>query len=97
MCEANDTYNQQPSSYFVEKGSYLRLENVQLGYTLPKHTIKRLGINNLRVYVMATNLFTITGYSGLDPAIQTSDNELGIDYGVWPTPKRYFIGVDIDI
>ena len=63
-----------PNSYFVENGSYLRAKNAQLGYTLPATTLKKLGIERLRVYVQAANLFTITKYSGLDPEIGTTAN-----------------------
>ena len=63
-----------PNSYFVENGSYLRAKNAQLGYTLPANTLKKLGIERMRVYVQSANLFTITKYSGLDPEIGTTAN-----------------------
>lgn len=63
-----------PNSYFVENGSYLRAKNAQIGYTLPASTLKKLGIERLRVYVQSANLFTITKYSGLDPEIGTTAN-----------------------
>ena len=58
-----------PNSYFVESGSYLRLKNISIGYTLPSDLLKRYSISRLRVYVQAANLFTITKYSGVDPEI----------------------------
>ncbi|WP_247233453.1 TonB-dependent receptor [Telluribacter sp. SYSU D00476] len=63
-----------PNSYFVENGSYLRAKNAQLGYTLPAGSLKKLGVERLRVYLQAANLFTITKYSGLDPEIGTTAN-----------------------
>ncbi|RRB12819.1 SusC/RagA family TonB-linked outer membrane protein [Larkinella knui] len=63
-----------PNSYFVENGSYLRAKNAQLGYTFPASTLKKVGIERLRVYVQSANLFTITKYSGLDPEIGTTAN-----------------------
>ena len=57
------------SEWFVENGSYVRLKNLQIGYTIPSSITKKITLNNLRVFVAAQNLFTITGYSGLDPEI----------------------------
>ena len=86
-----------PSSYFIEDGSYLRLQTLQLGYSLPKPFLDKIRMNKIRVYIMATNVFTITKYSGIDPQIQTSDNQLGIDFGNWPTPKRYLLGLNVTL
>ena len=57
------------SDWAVEDGSYLRLSTLTLGYTLPAHLTKKVGINNLRFYVTGYNLFCITGYSGYDPEV----------------------------
>ena len=95
IAELNDVGSQQPSSYYVEDGSYLRLQTLQLGYSLPKHLINRINLSKVRIYVMASNVFTITGYSGLDPAIMTSDRSFGLDLGLWPTPKMYHIGLNV--
>lgn len=66
--------NQVPNSYYIEKGSYLRAKNAQIGYTFPASMLKSVGISRLRVYVQSANLFTITKYSGLDPEIGTTVN-----------------------
>ncbi|MDQ1088806.1 TonB-dependent receptor [Siphonobacter sp. SORGH_AS_1065] len=66
--------NQVPNSYYVEKGAYLRAKNAQIGYTLPAASLKKLGVQKLRVYLQSANLFTITKYSGLDPEIGTTVN-----------------------
>ena len=97
IAELNDTGSQLPSSYYVEDGSYLRLRSIQLGYNVPKDFLQTISLSNLRVYLMANNLFTITKYSGLDPQIQTSDRSFGIDLGNWPAPKRFLIGVSIGL
>lgn len=90
-----------PSSYYVEKGSYLRARNLQLGYNLPSAGLNKVGIERLRVYVQAQNLFTITKYSGLDPEITLSnfgsggDRSIGIDFGAYPAPKTFLLGLSI--
>ena len=71
------TNNKQPSTRFLENGSYVRLKNVQLGYTLSKDMLKRLNISGVRFYISAQNLFTITKYKGLDPEQYISNNALG--------------------
>lgn len=63
-----------PNSYFVEKGSYLRAKNIQVGYTLPADLSGRLKMERLRIYVQVANAFTITKYSGLDPEIGITSN-----------------------
>jgi len=84
-----------PSSFFVENGSYLRVKNIQLGYTFSK--LK--GINRLRVYVQAFNMFTVTKFSGLDPEVNTGDpKSLGINYGTqYPMSKKILFGVNLTL
>jgi TonB-linked SusC/RagA family outer membrane protein len=84
-----------PSSLFVESGSYLRIKQMQLGYTLPK--IK--GISRLRVYLQAYNVFTFTHYSGLDPEVNDgSPSNLGIDYGTaYPISRKFLLGVNLGL
>jgi TonB-linked SusC/RagA family outer membrane protein len=96
-----------PVSYFIEPGGYLRLRNLQLGYTVPETFLKRFGIERLRFYAQAQNLFTITKYTGLDPEITTNntgrgdyrrrlaDRNLGVDVGNYPTPKAYIFGLNV--
>lgn len=87
--------NQVPNSYFVEDGSYLRLKNVQVGYTLPARLMNPLGVEQLRVYAQAANLFTITGYSGIDPEISGNVTSFGIDEGTYSTPRQFLFGVNL--
>ncbi|GAB4023889.1 SusC/RagA family TonB-linked outer membrane protein [Spirosoma koreense] len=82
------------TNYVVENGSYLRCKNVTLGYTLPR--IK--GIQQIRVYVSANNLFTITNYSGFDPEVNTyagSNTTIGVDNLVYPQARSYLGGLQV--
>jgi hypothetical protein len=75
----------------VENGSYLRLRNLQIGYTF---NLK--GISRIRAYVQGTNLFTATKYSGLDPEILVNSNSAqGIDIGAYPIVSQYTFGLNI--
>jgi TonB-linked SusC/RagA family outer membrane protein len=94
--------NARPSSRFLEDGSYLRLKNLQLGYTIPEKTLKITGLTQVRVYVSGTNLYTLTKYSGLDPEMTVSDNSKnegdrssGIDWGTYPSAITLMFGIDI--
>jgi TonB-linked SusC/RagA family outer membrane protein len=86
------------NSYYMESGSYFRLKNLTLGYSIPKSQIKQIGVSKLRVYLQGSNLFTITKYKGLDPEIQPSNldknTSFGIDFGSYPANQKvYLIGV----
>lgn len=84
-----------PNSYFVEDASYLRIRNIGLGYTLPSQLIQRLGAQELRIYVKASNLFTFTGYSSPDPEVGGSVTSLGTDGAVYPRPRKFLGGVNL--
>ncbi|UAY51216.1 SusC/RagA family TonB-linked outer membrane protein [Ferruginibacter albus] len=68
-----------PSSFFVENGSYVKLKNIQIGYTITNNTLTKAKIKSIRVYVMATNVFCITGYTGVDPELGSQYQILGLD------------------
>jgi TonB-linked SusC/RagA family outer membrane protein len=94
--------NARPSSRFLEDGSYLRVKNLQLGYTLPKTFLASTGLSKMRLYVSATNLFTFTSFPGLDPEMTVSDNSKnegdranGIDWGTYPSTLTLLMGVDL--
>ena len=94
--------NTKYSTRFLEDGSYTRLKNVQLGYTLPKDLCARLHLVSLRIYFSGTNLLTFTQYSGMDPEMTTSDNAKnegdrasGMDWGTYPSAKSYNMGVNL--
>ena len=90
-----DGTNWQSSDLYVTDGSYMRLKNIQLGYTLPKNITQRFYVNNLRVYVAAENLLTFTKYAGYDPEISSGGTSLGVDYGVYPQSRTFTVGVNV--
>ncbi len=94
--EFNDAGSYEHSSQFIEDGSYLRLENLRIGYKLEK-LFKNVKIRNLEIYGQVNNLFTITNYSGLDPEIAGTGLNLGIDYGSWPQSRQYLFGINIGL
>ncbi|MBK8512084.1 MAG: TonB-dependent receptor [Saprospiraceae bacterium] len=96
---SGDATSQQISSYFIEDGSYMRIKNLQLTYSIPNHLTSRLGISNAQIYLQGQNLLTLTKYTGLDPDInlRTSGNDnqdihMGIDEGAYPVAKSFLIG-----
>ncbi|UGU17885.1 TonB-dependent receptor [Sinomicrobium kalidii] len=95
--------NNRVSDHFVEDGSYLRLRNIQLAYNFPMDKLDFLGLNTAKVYLSAQNLFTITGYSGLDPEIgEVADidgnggiQSRGVDFGAYPSARTFTVGVNL--
>jgi TonB-linked SusC/RagA family outer membrane protein len=89
--------SQQPSTAFIEDGSFLRLKSLVLAYSLPKSVMSKLQIKSLRVYAEVTNLFTLTKYSGLDPELNSSGDSMGMDMGAWPTPRQIMFGINLGL
>jgi len=89
--------SQYPSTAFIEDGSFLRLKTLQLSYTLPKELSKKISIASCQVYVQGSNLVTFTKYKGLDPEINSSGVNLGIDAGQWPTARQIVFGIKLDL
>lgn len=89
----NDANMQLPSSFFVEDGDYIRMKNIQLGYTLPSSVLSKIKLKGLRVYIQASNVFTITKYTGLDVEV----NETGIGDTVYPTARVFMGGLNFDL
>ena len=90
---ANSTF----SSYFVEDASYLRIQNLQLGYSLNPQYSEKAGITKVRVYAGVNNLYTFTKYKGFDPgASNGAPIGGGIDYGFYPIPRTYMLGLNIN-
>ncbi len=85
------------TDWAVEDGSFLRLGNLSLGYTLPKELTQKLGVRNLRVYGTANNVFVLTSYSGQDPEVNTSNSNLtpGVDNSAYPKSKAYIFGINV--
>ncbi|AHM60811.1 tonb-dependent receptor plug [Flammeovirgaceae bacterium 311] len=85
------------SDFFVEDGSFIRVKNLQLGYSLPSSLINRFGLERFRVYVSANNLYTFTGYRGYDPDFSSGDpNTSGIDFGAYPQARIIMGGFNIN-
>lgn len=88
--------NMKESDRFLEKGNFIRLRQLQLGYTLPKGLMKQVYIEKLRFYVSGDNLFTITGYDGIDPEFsRTSVLNTGIDKLIYPFTRSFTIGAQL--
>jgi len=88
----------QPTSYYVENGSYLRAKYLILGYSFDNKLLQRINISSLRIYVQATNLFTITKYPGVDPeigSVNTGVDDFGVDEGAYPHTKQFIFGLNI--
>lgn len=92
---SGDNTNWQSSDLYVYDGSYLRLKNIQLGYTLPRSLTKKAFVSSLRLYVAAENLLTFTKYHGFDPEISSGGTSLGIDRGVYPQAKSWSVGANL--
>jgi hypothetical protein len=87
-----------PSSAWIENGSFLKLKNVTIGYTLPADLVKKLSLSKIRVYFSTQNLFTITKYTGLDPEIGLQNGNAtqnGVDNGTYPSSKFYTVGLNV--
>lgn len=85
--------NEWTSSRWLEDGSFVRLKTVSLGYTFPKSILDRINVENLKVYVKGTNLWTKTDASGLDPEV----NSHGFSYNVYPNSKSFVVGVNFTL
>ena len=93
-------YNGRTSTWHLEDGSYLRLQNVSLGYTLPKKWTNRFYVEKLRLYVSGQNLATFTKYSGYNPEVNARpDNALtpGEDYGTYPLARTFMFGINVTL
>jgi TonB-dependent starch-binding outer membrane protein SusC len=94
--------NTRYSTRFLEDGSYSRLKNLQIGFTIPKSTLERYGFAAARIFLSGTNLLTFTKYQGLDPEMTVSDNargqgdsSSGLDWGTYPAARSYNVGVNL--
>ncbi|EXG77730.1 TonB-linked outer membrane protein, SusC/RagA family [Xylanibacter oryzae DSM 17970] len=90
-------------STFVERSDYLRLNTLTIGYTLPKSLTSKIGIQRCRIYATASNVFCITGYSGLDPEVNTKEDmnsseypTIGLDFGSYPRSRSFTFGLNLD-
>ena len=83
--------NTRPSDRYIEDGSYLRLKNLTLGYTLPESVSRKLHLAGLRIYLSADNLFTLSNYTGFDPEVGNAS----IDWGTYPVTRTFSAGIDL--
>ena len=98
LADPND--NDRLSTRYIEDGSYLRVKNITLGYTVPKSVLEHWKIENLRVYMNIQNLYTFTKYSGYDPEVGASTKDssgltFGVDNGRYPSPMTCSFGVNL--
>lgn len=96
---STSNYNVEISDRYVEDGSYLRIQNLTLGYTLPQSLVSKAKISRLKVYGSVQNLFTFTNYSGYDPEIGSFNQNVllsGIDNGRYPSPRIYSLGINLE-
>lgn len=96
---AYDHINNAVSSRFIEDGSYLRIQNVTLGYSLPSDIISKIKLSRLRFYASAQNLYTFTKYKGYDPEVGSYNQDAllsGIDNGRYPTPRQITFGFNVE-
>lgn len=88
--------NNQSSTYYIEDGSFFRLRDVTIAYTFPMATVSRLKMKNLKLYINAQNMFTVSKNSGFTPEIGGSAISFGVDNGTYPVPAIYTFGVNMN-
>ena len=97
ITNSDSNNNMRGSSFYVEDGSYLRLQNMQIGYTIPSQLCRKSNLfSSCRIYVSAQNLFTLTGYSGLDPELGINNPlDMGVDATRYPSSRTFTFGVNL--
>lgn len=93
---SNFSTNAQANSFYVEDGSYFRMQNITIGYNVPAATLSRLNMEKIRIFAGLNNIFTISGYEGLDPSVGgDADTNFGIDVGNYPITRSFTFGVNL--
>lgn len=90
--------NNRMSDLYIEDGSYLRLQNISLAYTLPRNLVKKIKLENVKLYMNLQNVYTWTNYTGFDPEVGAMYGDAlmtGLDYGRYPSPRIYTFGVNV--
>jgi len=87
--------NARVSERYVEDGSFVKIKNIQLGYTLPNALIKKVA-SRIRLYAQVKNAFTFTKYSGFDPEISGGIMNSGVDMGSYPQARTFLFGLDVN-
>ncbi|MFM2146634.1 MAG: hypothetical protein RL732_1470, partial [Bacteroidota bacterium] len=106
VLDGGDNYSSQRNSYYVEDGSFTRLRNLQIGYSLPADLLKKLTLTKCRFYIQGQNLLTFTKYSGLDPDVTITnitegynsqrDLSIGLDNGRYPLARNFIFGINLE-
>lgn len=94
ITDANRSWR-NPSDFYIEDADFLRLKNIQLGYTLPKVLATKMGMSKMRMYLLSENLLTFSKYSGMEVEVGGGPLNLGIDYGIYPQPKTLIFGLNL--
>ncbi len=93
---SNFSTNTQSNSFYVEDGSYFRMQNITLGYSVPTSIVNGWNMSKLRVFASVNNVFTVTDYSGLDPSVGgAADTNFGVDLGNFPITRSWVFGVNV--
>ena len=93
---SNFSTNTQSNSFYVEDGSYFRMQNITFGYYLPQSLLEDWNITKFRIFAGVNNVFTITGYDGLDPSVGgAADTNFGVDVGNYPITRSWTFGVNL--
>lgn len=89
------TNNKLFSDFFVEDASFLRMQNIQIGYNLSEDLLSKVGLSKLRLYTSINNLFTLTKYTGFDPTVNSGAVPAGIDSGTYPSARQFLLGLNV--
>ncbi len=102
ILRSNDVISSNPSTYYLEDGSYLRLKNVQLTYDIPRALLSKVGMSRASIYIQGQNWLTVTKYTGLDPEINLrsssaigQDRHIGVDEGAYPAYRATLLGLNL--
>ncbi|OPZ43880.1 MAG: TonB dependent receptor [Bacteroidetes bacterium ADurb.BinA104] len=91
----NNLNHKTVSDFYIQDGSFVRLRNITLGYSLPENITKAIKLKKLRFYLSAENLYTFTKYTGYDPEIGGGVFDNGIDRGIYPQPRTIMTGINV--
>ncbi len=89
------TNNKLFSDFFVEDASFLRMQNIQVGYNFAPSVLEKVGLSKVRLYTSINNLFTLTKYTGFDPTVNGGAIGAGIDYGTYPSARQFLLGLNV--
>ena len=98
--QATANENARMSNIFIEDGTYVRIKNLAIGYTLPKTLLRKVGIENVRVYFNVQNLYTFTKYNGYDPEVGSYNQNVllhGVDYARYPSQRIFTFGLNLSL